>query len=745
MKKLLLALALLLIPAAASAQCNGVFQAGTVCGVGVAEQPRPPHSIALGSTIALSIGVTSITGGTSNGILFNNGNLLGNTAALSGALLNTNTSSVPAFSRAPIVGVPGTATGTLGFGGATSGTATITPQAVAGTPTLTLPNTTGTFAVGASSPMALNATTGNLTCATCVTSSGGGAITGVAPVAVSAAGAVSVTGSDGAVLWGTGPAFTQTPTLGTAGTSAGSLAFANATSGTVTIQAVAGALGAQTISLPAATGTVAVSATAPITLSATGAIGLTTPLALNFGGTNANLTASNGGLVYSTASAFAILSGTATANQIPLSGSSAAPAWSTATYPATTGAGTVLASASANTIAATSNPTLGVNGGTGGSVILNGATSGSSTIKVNSVAGTNTNFQLPSSNGVSGQVLSTDGSGNTSWASAAAGGTVTSVGTAGILTGGPITASGTLNVNATITPQGRLTLTSGTPVLTSTVSAATTVYYTPYVGNLIPLYDGTNMIPTAFAEVSQATTDTTKSPAAVVASKIYDVFCWSDSGTNRCTRGPAWTSSTTRGYTLTMTNGILLNTSAITNGPAALRGTWVGTIGSNGTSTIDWILGGTGAGGVASTLYVWNAYNRVIVSTTVSDNNGSWSIAANTIQSMDASTANRISYLTGAAEDAYTCQINAMTKPGASGFSGVACGYDSTTAISGTNYLSGNNSNSAGGAATFTTTSFGAHFFQALDVNNGANAATNYGNGTLTNYLQSGIIFTGRM
>lgn len=52
-----------------------------------------------------------------------------------------------------------------------------------------------------------------------------------------------------------------------------------------------------------------------------------TAVALNHGGTAASLTASNGGIVYSTASALAILSGTATANQCLLSGSNAAPSW----------------------------------------------------------------------------------------------------------------------------------------------------------------------------------------------------------------------------------------------------------------------------------------------------------------------------------------------------------------------------------------------------------------------------------
>jgi hypothetical protein len=67
------------------------------------------------------------------------------------------------------------------------------------------------------------------------------------------------------------------------------------------------------------------------------------------GGTNANLSASNGGIVYSGSSAFAVLSGTATAGQVLRSGASAAPSWSTATYPATAGtSGNILTSDGTN-------------------------------------------------------------------------------------------------------------------------------------------------------------------------------------------------------------------------------------------------------------------------------------------------------------------------------------------------------------------------------------------------------------
>lgn len=71
---------------------------------------------------------------------------------------------------------------------------------------------------------------------------------------------------------------------------------------------------------------------------------------LNQGGTAKALTASNGGLIYSDADSMEVLAGTATANQIAMSGSSAAPSWSTATYPATTTINRILYSSAANTI-----------------------------------------------------------------------------------------------------------------------------------------------------------------------------------------------------------------------------------------------------------------------------------------------------------------------------------------------------------------------------------------------------------
>lgn len=124
------------------------------------------------------------------------------------------------------------------------------------------------------------------------------------------------------------------------------------------------------------------------------------PLPLSKGGTGAALTASNGGIVWSNATQFQILAGTATARQMLQSGASLTPAWSTATWPATTTINQLLYSSAANVVAglATANggilntsatgvpsitptPVLGVAGTTVGSIGLQNLTSGTVTIQ----------------------------------------------------------------------------------------------------------------------------------------------------------------------------------------------------------------------------------------------------------------------------------------------------------------------------------------------------------------------------
>lgn len=202
-------------------------------------------------------------------------------------------------------------------------------------------------------------------------------------------------------------------------------------------------------------------------------------------------------------------------------------------------------------------------------------------------------------------------------------------------------------------PQGRLTLTTATAIMTSTVTGATTVYYTPAIGNLVPVYDGSRvvMVDTG-GEVSQATTDTTKSPAACTTNSNYDVWGWMDSSTFRATRGPAWSTATSRGTgagtsELTKVGGIIVNANAITNGPAANRGTYLGTIRTNGSSQVDYKFGSSAAGGGSISLGVYNPYNQTIIRTTGYDSTASWTYAGGAVRSSNNSTSNRVSFIKG--------------------------------------------------------------------------------------------------
>lgn len=107
------------------------------------------------------------------------------------------------------------------------------------------------------------------------------------------------------------------------------------------------AVGSTKLAVTTGAGTISIDANeANFTLGNLGGI-----LSLAKGGTNKNMTAANGGIVYSDADSMELLAPTATANQIVLSGSNAAPSWSSATYPVSTTVNQILYSSSINTIA----------------------------------------------------------------------------------------------------------------------------------------------------------------------------------------------------------------------------------------------------------------------------------------------------------------------------------------------------------------------------------------------------------
>lgn len=147
------------------------------------------------------------------------------------------------------------------------------------------------------------------------------------------------------------------------------------------------------------------------TLATTGMIP-SLPLSMANGGTNKALVAANGGLVYSDSDSLEILAPTATANQIPLSGSSSAPSWSTLTYLNTAGANTIPYASSANvlgTIAAAAGGVLISSAASVPSMLANPAADYRMLFSRNAAAAEWSAYAMPSVVSGAGTLLRSDG------------------------------------------------------------------------------------------------------------------------------------------------------------------------------------------------------------------------------------------------------------------------------------------------------------------------------------------------
>lgn len=288
---------------------------------------------------------------------------------------------------------------------------------------------------------------------------------------------------------------------------------------------------------------------------------------------------------------------------------------------------------------------------------------------------------------------------------------------------------------------GRLTLTTALPVTTADVTGATTVYFTPYKGNLVSLYNGTDWVPSVFTELSQATSDTTKSPAAVANNSNYDIFVWNDSGTLRATRGPAWTSDTARGTgaattELEVLEGYYVNKIAITNGPAAQRGLYVGTIRSDGSAQIN---------DSAAKRHVWNNYNRILRFMRVTESTDSWSYTTATWRQVQASAANQLDIVRGLDEDAVSVDSVVAALNSVAGVQlQTGIGLDSTSAIA-SGSLQGFHATQASNllgewrASWKGLPGMGRHYFAWLEYSQATGTTTWYGDNAAPTTNQSGI------
>jgi hypothetical protein len=162
------------------------------------------------------------------------------------------------------LGVASTTIGQLILEGNTSGAATITPQATAGTPTLTLPSQSGTFAVSASAPLAVSVTTGNISLTTPVvgTYGGTGVNNGVATIAyggnVAFSGAFTTTFTVTNTTALTLPTSGTVTALGNAATGSGSIVLATSPTLVTPTLGVATATSLNGLAVTTSTGTLTI-------------------------------------------------------------------------------------------------------------------------------------------------------------------------------------------------------------------------------------------------------------------------------------------------------------------------------------------------------------------------------------------------------------------------------------------------------------------------------------------------------
>lgn len=288
-------------------------------------------------------------------------------------------------------------------------------------------------------------------------------------------------------------------------------------------------------------------------------------------------------------------------------------------------------------------------------------------------------------------------------------------------------------------PSGRLTLTSGTPVTTSNVTAATSVYYTPCVGNTIPIYGSDPAATTSYAPIT-FTEMTLALHSSHAANTNYDVFAFMDTGTVRVGTGPAWSSSTSRGSgagttQLSLTSGIWVNTVLVNlnNGGttysnvAAGKATYLGTIRTTSSS------GQTEDG--TSNRFISNAYNQASRSLSVTDTTDSWSYGSTTWRQANGSTSNKFSFVAGLPGSAIAIHVHGTAS--GSGVASVGVGLNSTTTNSAQAY--------GGYAATYSPIiaeyrgALAVGYYEVAWLESAVGATTWYGDGGLT-ILQSGMV-----
>lgn len=192
---------------------------------------------------------------------------------------------------------------------------------------------------------------------------------------------------------------------------------------------------------------------------------------------------------------------------------------------------------------------------------------------------------------------------------------------------------------------GRLTLESGVPVSTTDQTAKTTLYFTPYKGNRISLYDGSSAWTTlTFIELSL-------SLSGYTADKNYDIWAYNNSG-SVALDSTVWTDDTTRATALALQEGVYVKSGTTTR-------RYLGTIRITAT---------TGQCEDSTTnRYVWNYYNQLLRNLN-SDGYTSHTYAGTTLRYWNNDTTKKVSFVIGVKVIPLKIALAALFKTGSASY-----------------------------------------------------------------------------
>ena len=179
---------------------------------------------------------------------------------------------------------------------------------------------------------------------------------------------------------------------------------------------------------------------------------------------------------------------------------------------------------------------------------------------------------------------------------------------------------------------GRLTLASGTPDTSGTnIIGATTIFFTPYLGNLIALYN------TAEARWELHSFSELSLPlAGTAANTNYDVFIWDNAGTLTL-EWVAWASSgagtSTRATAITRLNGTWVKSTDNRRYLGSFRTTSAGQTEDSETGT--------------PKCFLQNCSNRVVRTLSRNDATASWTYSGTSFRATNNSTLNRVEVING--------------------------------------------------------------------------------------------------